>query len=105
MWSKQGADLPRNWWRIRARVLRRSDICYVCGLPGADEVDHVIPRSEWNRSSSPHDESNLRPIHGRKSGKQCHARKTAAEGVRLKRQMREKRLRPAERHPGSLRSD
>ncbi len=52
MWSKQGADLPRNWWRIRARVLRRSDICYVCGLPGADEVDHVIPRSEWNRSSS-----------------------------------------------------
>jgi 5-methylcytosine-specific restriction endonuclease McrA len=41
------------------RILRASTVCHLCGEPGADGVDHVIP---WSRS---HDErlSNLRPAH------------------------------------------
>lgn len=26
-----------------ARILAASDICHICGKPGADAVDHVIP--------------------------------------------------------------
>ena len=32
--------------KVRAVVLAHSRICHLCGLPGADTVDHVIPRSQ-----------------------------------------------------------
>jgi 5-methylcytosine-specific restriction enzyme A len=50
---------------------RDGGICHVCGRPGADQVDHVIPLSEggaddyWNRA----------PIHA----KPCHQEKTQRE--------------------------
>lgn len=57
----------RPWARLRRQVLALSDICWLCGHPGAGAVDHVIPRDE-----APHlelDITNLRPVHG--AGSRC----------------------------------
>lgn len=35
----------RAFKRLRQRVLETSDICWLCGLPGADTVDHIVPLS------------------------------------------------------------
>lgn len=70
---------PPGWAKTRARVMRNhACVCHVCGRPGADEVDHVVNVKRWldeRRPGSPHDESNLRPIHS----VPCHAAKTARE--------------------------
>lgn len=46
---------------LRARVLRDSDVCHICGQPGADSVDHVLP--VVRRPDLAYDLSNLRPAH------------------------------------------
>jgi len=48
--------------------------CHVCGGPGADRVDHVVPLAEGG-SEHP---TNLAPIHDTP----CHADKSAAESAR-----------------------
>jgi 5-methylcytosine-specific restriction endonuclease McrA len=55
-----------EWRRVRAEVLAASDFCYLCGFPGADSVDHLIPRSKGGTN----DRSNLAPAHVA-----CNARK------------------------------
>ncbi|WP_106212495.1 HNH endonuclease [Kineococcus rhizosphaerae] len=65
---------PRNgstwaWRKLRARVLAKSDVCHLCGRPGADEVDHVIPIA---RGGALLDEANCRPAH-----RSCNRRKGA----------------------------
>lgn len=60
---RPGCNCKRLAGRARqernARILRASDVCHICGQPGADAVDHVIP---WAIS---HDDSmsNLAPAH------------------------------------------
>lgn len=51
-------------WRehIRPAILQASDICCWCGHPGANAVDHVIPKTVAPELA--HDPANLRPIHG-----------------------------------------
>lgn len=44
--------------RNRAVMRRHHGICHVCGQPGANEVDHVVPLAHGGAD----DESNLRPI-------------------------------------------
>jgi 5-methylcytosine-specific restriction endonuclease McrA len=51
----------RPWRRVRARVLATSDLCGLCGHPGAREVDLIIPLS---LGGDPLDPANLRPAHG-----------------------------------------
>ena len=63
---------PRNgstraWRELRDRILRDSDICHICGQPGADAVDHVIPVS---RGGTNH-RDNLRPAH-HNTGQRCN---------------------------------
>lgn len=44
-----------------AYILSLSDICHLCGHPGARQADDVIPRS---RGGDPNDPNNLLPAHG-----------------------------------------
>lgn len=50
-----------RWRRLRAQVLEANNICWLCGKPGADSVDHVLPLSIYPELA--HDMSNLRPAH------------------------------------------
>lgn len=49
----------RAWREKRARILAASDICHICGKPGADSVDHVIPVARGGTD----DDFNLAPAH------------------------------------------
>jgi|GEM_PF-3863516 len=59
------APTPRRRSNSRAaraenqRILAASDICHICGKPGADAVDHVIPLAKGGRD----DASNKKPAH------------------------------------------
>ncbi|MFD8595357.1 HNH endonuclease [Kitasatospora sp. NPDC059646] len=73
--SNRRAALPRDWPRIRRRILRRDKgVCTAvfsdgrqCGRPATD-VDHIVPGSD-------HRDANLRALCG-----WCHAHKSASEG-------------------------
>lgn len=61
----------RRAQQIRTRMMRQSDVCWICGDridvtlhyldPGAFSVDHVTPRARGGTD----DPSNLRPAHRR----------------------------------------
>lgn len=79
--------------RINRAVMERHDgECHVCGLHGADEIDHVVPVSpaarlpehrhldnEWVNGME-----NRKPIHS----EPCHREKTAEERARAQRRTR-----------------
>lgn len=89
--GRRTQPLPRGWERLRRYVLVRDDyVCYVCGGPGADAVDHVVPASRGGMD----DLSNLRAIHEIP----CHQRKTALEAN----DAQPRRKRPPEPHPGLI---
>lgn len=95
--SDRRQRLPKDWFKRRARVLRRDHgICHVCKLPGADSVDHVI-------AGDHHDEANLAAIHK----VPCHARKSSQEGGAASAKATAARMaakkRPQEQHPGIVR--
>jgi 5-methylcytosine-specific restriction endonuclease McrA len=49
-----------RWRKLRRYVLARDGyICWLCGKPGADSVDHVIPRARGGTD----DLSNLKAAH------------------------------------------
>lgn len=36
----------RPWQRQKARIIRRDrGICHICGQPGADSADHIVPHA------------------------------------------------------------
>lgn len=53
----------RRWRQLRTAVLAHCDICHLCGHPGADTVDHIVPLIDGGLEFDP---GNLRPAHGRK---------------------------------------
>jgi 5-methylcytosine-specific restriction endonuclease McrA len=50
------------WKKTRAAILASGGVCWLCGHPGADTVDHVVPLSQGGALLDP---ANLRPAHGR----------------------------------------
>jgi 5-methylcytosine-specific restriction enzyme A len=66
--------LPSGWRRLRQLVLLEKPMCRVCRAEGrvrpAQEVDHILPRSQGGRT----ERANLQPLCG-----PCHAAKTQAE--------------------------
>lgn len=49
----------RKRQRRNRRILNASDVCHICGHPGADAVDHVTPLARGGRD----DATNLAPSH------------------------------------------
>lgn len=77
----------RPWQRRKARIIRRDQgICWICGGPGADSADHIVP---WAKGGTDHD-ANLRAVHHNVEPK-CNRRKgtddveTARERIGLNR--------------------
>jgi 5-methylcytosine-specific restriction protein A len=88
-----GRTSTREWRQTRTRILERDHwICYLCGQPGADTVDHKTPVAQ---GGSEHDD-NLGAVHDNP----CHRRKTASEGHEAMRAIRAKAKHPVERDPG-----
>ena len=56
----------RRYRRARQRVLETSDVCWICGQPGADTADHVVAHALGGGD----EEGNLRPAH-----RSCNARR------------------------------
>ena len=90
--SEGFTPLPKNWHKLRRRVLRGSDVCHVCGNRGADQVDHVVARGAGGSDEL----SNLAPIHR----EPCHRLKTLKEATVIAAARRAASRRPVERHPG-----
>lgn len=59
-------------WKRQVRAANPDGVCYVCGMPGADEVDHIVPILEGGAVLDP---ANGGLIHE----EPCHRRKTARE--------------------------
>lgn len=90
--SRRTQPLPPHWRRTVRRIIERDGgICYICGRPGADTADHVIPVCE----GGPDQDWNLKAAHENP----CHAAKTAREANRHN-PMAKPRRREPEPHPG-----
>ncbi|WP_218020900.1 HNH endonuclease [Nocardia crassostreae] len=91
--SQRREHLPPDWPRLRSTILRRDGYrCRIggpCCLGTATDVDHI-------HRGNDHSLANLRA-----ACRRCHARKSSAEGHIRRAELRARRYRPAERHPGS----
>lgn len=76
--------------RRNKRILAASDVCHLCGHPGADAVDHVEPLALGGTD----DLSNLRPAH--------HTVPCPTCGRRCNREKGAKRIAPVMPRSGSL---
>ena len=65
--------------RINRTILAASDVCHICGHPGSDAVDHVIPLARGGTE----DRSNKRPAHHDVECATCGHRCNREKGVRL----------------------
>lgn len=94
--SDRAQRLPKDWPRIRRRILIRDRrTCQINGpgcLGRATEVDHIDPGDN-------HDPANLQAV-----CTTCHAHKSAREGGAASAAARaaRPRLRPQPKHPGLL---
>ena len=70
----------KQWRKLREDVLAESDICGFCGLPGATELDHIIPAALGGEMTR----ENTRP---------SHASCNRAAGARLGNKLRGQRRR------------
>lgn len=75
-------------------MARDAGVCHVCGLDGADQVDHIV-------AGDNHDVSNLAPCHT-DVVPFCHRYKSSAEGHAAQRKIRALGKMPVEAHPGLL---
>ena len=71
--SKRRSRLPPDWATRRLIVFKRDGgICYLCGEPGADTIDHI-------KQGDDHSLENLAPVHDRLPP-HCHRYKSSTEG-------------------------
>ena len=65
--AERNGRATAQWKRVRQAILTASDICWMCGRPGADTIDHVVPLARGGTN----DPQNLRPAHGRRQPWGC----------------------------------
>ena len=82
--SNRKRNLPPDWEKRRAIVLKREPICYLCHKAPSTQVDHQEPNDN-------HDLENLRGV-----CTPCHRRKTLIENNGGS----ARSVRPSENHPG-----
>jgi 5-methylcytosine-specific restriction protein A len=89
-WQGQPQARTAAWQSLRQQILERDHgICWLCGQPGADQVDHKVNRAAGGTD----DPDNLAPAH-----RACHLRKSSAEGNAAR--SRQRTTRDPEKHPG-----
>lgn len=92
--STRKSRLPADWsikGGTRDRILARDNgICYLCGQPGADRVDHI-------EQGDDHRDENLAAVHDA-VWPHCHRYKSSREGNAARWRVTEKRPKP--KHPG-----
>ena len=76
--------------RENKRILAASDVCHLCGHPGADAVDHVIPLARGGQDAP----ANKAPAHHTLPCETC--------GVKCNRVKSDKLIAPVIRRSGSL---
>lgn len=93
--STRKERLPIDWPELRRLVKARDGgICHLCGQPGADRVDHVVPGDD-------HSLANLAEVHDY-APPHCHRFKSSDEGHQAQARIRAMGRMPTERHPGLL---
>lgn len=93
-WARHNPDPTRpkgRAWRALAEAILARDqyICYVCKLPGADQVDHIRAIAEGGAKWAP---QNLAAIHD----EPCHKEKSKNEARRGSARWRQRREAEAE---------
>lgn len=72
----------RKWKeKIRPAILAACDICWICGHPYADQVDHVLSPRDFPELRF--DLANLRPAHGIRGCPICGRKCNQERGDRL----------------------
>lgn len=91
--SNRSSRLPPDWpQRKRAVKARDKGICYICGGPGADSVDHVVAGDDHSLTNLALAHLNTPPF--------CHRRKSTSEGNAAWAKVRTQGKFPTEAHPG-----
>ncbi|QJD50208.1 HNH endonuclease [Mycobacterium phage Iwokeuplikedis] len=91
--SDRRQELPPDW-ELNYRLPVLSAARWLCQINGpgcvraATDVDHI-------KRGNDHSRSNLRA-----ACRVCHGKKSSAEGVARRRELKARRKRPPERHPG-----
>lgn len=86
--ARYGISGSRQQALHRGVLQRAGYVCYRCGLPGADTVDHIVARSDGGSLTDP---GNLGAIHQ----DPCHEEKTREENARRREARRLERERKA----------
>lgn len=91
--SQRASRLPKDWKKIRARILLRDPTCRICGVRESTTVDHIVPMTDDHRDEAL--QGCCDPCHRQKTAKEAAAFRSAAP--------RPTRARPGEDHPGIIR--
>ena len=84
MTFKSHGRAGHKWRMLRKQVLEGNPNCWLCGKPGADTVDHILPLSQFPELA--HDITNLRPAH-----RSCNSSKGAGTGQAIPKMPRSRR--------------